>query len=323
MSPLSDPGTVASGVSGSVSKSSWTLGGEFARNRWISGGAAEQGGFIAFDPSRRVHVGANVLERNYFGSGTLSTFHVRLALTSRSVFELEHGVGLSGDAAGASATLVRAAGDHGWIAFDAQHVRVDSTYIAGPRGTAQDLATITIRPLGWFRISARAEESTRDQGINFIINNNLGSSFKRIKNRSLTADLTRFLSGGVRSASEFGNLPIAGVIANGLERSAWARLALRAGPASASVSRELGTLDQKTGAAARPFSVSRVETNLRVGSFAGLAAFAERSTGQRRYLPTDRDMSSAPQRRVRVDACRFGGRSLRAISDSRRSVPSS
>lgn len=290
LSALSDGGTIASGVSGSINLGRFVFGGEWVRDRQFSGGVSQQGGFAGYNVSDRLYVGANVLERNDFSTGIVGSFYARAKLTSKSIFEFEQGRGLLGDGAGAMATIVRAAGDHGWLAFDAQHMSVDSSYLTGIRGVGRDLANVTIRPFRWFRIAGRAEELTRDYQRTLFNINTLHTSSDVTHNFNVSADFAGILAAGVRSSAESTDPPADPTLnINGVERSAWARMSLRLWRLSASGTREQGTYDDRSGAPVRPFTVTRVQAGLRVTSFSSVAAYVSRSTGQRRLMPSAQD----------------------------------
>jgi hypothetical protein len=221
----------------------------------------------------------------------VGTLFARIAPTSRSVVEAEAGLGLFGVGSGSSATLIRTAGDHGWLAFEGRHIRVDSAYGGGLRGSGQDAANITIRPFSSLRFSARIDETSSPIGSLVFNPLYLASAQRSVLTSDFGFDLAGLLAGGLRNYSEaFSGIPTTDpTLTEADERSAWGRLSARLGRLSLSVTEEQGTSGDKLTGVTHPFNTTSAQLGIRLPGNMSYAFFAEHNTGQRRFVQTHQD----------------------------------
>ncbi|HTR79111.1 MAG TPA: NEW3 domain-containing protein [Gemmatimonadaceae bacterium] len=298
LTPLTDAGSFATGVSGHYTRGRWSTGGELSHDRSRPDGASQEAAFVGFDPRATVHLSANLLERTepVDGSGAtggmIGTVYASAKPTPKSIVELERGVGLLGAGAGASATLFRAAGDNGRVAFDVRHRSSDSAYQSGTGGFGENLATVTVRPAAWLRVSSRLDEQTQStEQYLASLDQPLGSP-QVFRSAAFTADVVGLFSTGVRASSESGSdTDLPGLNASGLETSGWARVAGAWGVMSGAVTAERGSFSND--GLTHAFSDTRIQASARATTQSSFGMFIERSTGLRRYMATPQDMVTA------------------------------
>ncbi|MGH7617018.1 MAG: hypothetical protein ACREPM_07320 [Gemmatimonadaceae bacterium] len=269
LSPLTDPGSPTSGVSLCGLRGDWSAGAQAGTDRWNLLPSSQRTVFVKFAPVPAFSISANAMESSGLRSGSLGTLYMRALPSAHSFLEVEQGMGVGGAGTGAGATMMRVAGDQGWIAFDARAVRSDSGYLTESSGT-RAFGTVTLRPTGWLRLAGRTNLEPGRQ------------------TSELTTELVRMLAAGVRSSSydgsDFNRCAVLARFGTGIERSAWVRLAGSSSRVSAIATFERGSLNHRDGTAAIPFSTSRIQTGLRLASAASVAGFVERTTGQRLYM---------------------------------------
>ncbi|HXT13992.1 MAG TPA: NEW3 domain-containing protein [Gemmatimonadaceae bacterium] len=292
LTPLTEAGAFSSGLNGSVSHGSLIVGAMANRQRWFHDGSTEQAGFIGFNPSQLLSISGNVLRGSEF-DGTLGSLYFRSVVAKRNVFEMERAQGLFGIGSKTSATLARAAGDHGWVAFDLRHFWADSAYRGGTGDRGQDFASLAVRPTQWFRVAAQIAGNTLDSPYNLSIFNDLRSRSHVEHDASITLDIAGLITAGVRRFYAPTTPTLGDPNTNGTENSGWVRIAKSFGRLMLAGSVEQGTLTKNAELIPRPFSVTRVQTALRLSSSMTVSGFVERSTGQRIFAPNAQTAVSA------------------------------